>query len=90
VFEDLREEAAFYNSIGQSEEVRNPANGVYAWTIEEALEAVKSGLADGLSVGGGLFGASPKLFAKRFNNREFGERLRAHTIANWYKETVSC
>ena len=79
-FADLKEEAGFFELIGQTEEVQNPANGLYHWTKEEVLEAIKNGTVHGFSVSGGLFGSGPRIIAKRFKNEELGQRVVQATL----------
>ncbi len=79
-FTDLKEEAGFFKLIGQAEEVRNPANGIYSWTKEEMLEAIKNGTAHGFSVSGGLFGSGPHISVCRFKNEELGQRIAQATL----------
>lgn len=79
VFADLKEEADFFALVGQTEEVRNPANGLYSWTKEEVLEA-KNGVVHGFSVNGGFFGSGPHICARRFKNEELGKRIAQATL----------
>jgi hypothetical protein len=65
-FSDLHEEMRFYEAIGQVDEVRNPANGLYKWTTEEVVDAIRNGLAHGISVDSGLLGMKPHVSACRF------------------------
>lgn len=46
IFKDYRDMAIFYHKIGKCYEVKNPSTGIYNWTIDEAIEAIKSGIAD--------------------------------------------
>ena len=79
-FGDIKEEAQFFESLGHTEEVRNPANGLYKWTKEEVLDAIRSGIAHGFSMGGGFFGSGPSISAKRFKNEDLGRRVAKATI----------
>jgi len=79
-FEDLKEEADFYSLLGHTTEVRNPANHLYSWTKDEALQAIRDGLAHVMSVSGGLFGGGPHLNVIRYNDEELGKRLAEATL----------
>lgn len=80
VFADLKEEASFYQLIGQTEVVRNPSNGYYSWDKDEVLEAIKSGLVHGFSVSSGFFGSGPHISALRFNDESLGARVAEETL----------
>ncbi|MDA2922976.1 hypothetical protein MYX07_06970 [Patescibacteria group bacterium AH-259-L07] len=79
-FDDIKEEASFFESLGHTEEVRNPANGLYKWTKEEVLEAIQRGIIHGFSVSSGLFGSGPSISATRFRNEELGARVAQATL----------
>ncbi len=79
-FGDLKEEAQFFESLGHTEEVRNPANNLYSWTKDEVLEAIKSGLVHGFSVSSGFFGGEPSISARRFKNEDLGRRVARATL----------
>ncbi|MFA5188892.1 MAG: hypothetical protein WC460_06020 [Patescibacteria group bacterium] len=79
-FSDIKEEATFHDRIGQTESIRNPKNGLYSWTKEEALEAVKSGLAHGFSMSGGIFGNGPHISVQRFRDENVGMRIAQATL----------
>lgn len=80
VFADLKEEASFYQLIGQTEEVRNPKNGYYSWTEDEVLAAIKSGLVHGFSMSSGFFGSGPHISALRFRDENLGKRVAEETM----------
>jgi len=83
-FNDVNEEANFFNMLGQTEEVVNPANNLYAWTKDEVLQAIKEGVADGFSLSGKLFGfGEKKINAVRFKDRDLGARVRESTLAGF-------
>lgn len=73
-FGDINEEAQFFELLGHTEEVRNPANGLYKWTKEEVLDAIRNGLVHGFS-GSGLL-----ISAKRFKNEDLGRRVAQATL----------
>ncbi len=79
-FGDIKEEAQFFDLLGHAKEVRNPANGLFEWTKEEVLDAIRNGVAHGFLVNGGFFGSGPHIQAKRFNNEDLGRRLALATI----------
>ena len=82
-FKDLQEEAAFYAGMGKSEEVRNPANKLFSWTLVEVLAAVREGIVDSISVSNVPFAMTTKISATKFSDEELGARLRAATLAGW-------
>ena len=79
-FIDLKEEAHFFRLIGQTEEMRNPANGIYRWTKEEVLEAIKNGEVHGFFIKGFIFGRGLHIHAMRFKNEELGKRVAQATL----------
>ena len=79
-FASLTEEASFFESLGHTEEIRNPASGLYSWTKEEVLEAIRSGLVHGFTISGGLFGSRPSIVARRFKNEDLGRRVAQATL----------
>ncbi len=83
-FESVAEEAQFYDGqLGRTKEIRNDVCGYFSWTIEEAVNAVRDGKADAISVNPGLFGMKPRPNVKRFLDREVGERVREQTLLGW-------
>lgn len=78
-FRSLVEEATFYSSLGYRQEVRNPASGLYLWSLEEFKQAVKDGIVDCMTMGGLLL-PHDRINAYRFINRDLGERLRQETV----------
>jgi len=79
-FGDIKEEAEFFESIGHTEEVRNPDNGLYRWTKEEVLKAIKSGLVHGFWVDDTPFGSELGIRAKRFKDEDLGRRVAQATL----------
>src|SRR5690606_29229846 len=63
-FIDLKEEASFFQLVGQTEEVRNPKNSLYSWTRKEVLDAIESGIVHGFSISSGFFGSRPQISAR--------------------------
>lgn len=79
-FSNIEEEAQFFESLGHTEEVRNPANGLYTWTKEEVLDAIQSGVAHGFSMYTIPFSGKPSIRAKRFKNEDLGQRVAQATL----------
>jgi hypothetical protein len=79
VFSNIKEEAEFFELLGHTEEVRNPANGLYNWTKDEVLDAIRSGVVHGLAVSN-FFGGGSRISAKRFKNEDLGRRVALATI----------
>ena len=65
-FKDLKDEVSFYVSIGKVREVKNPKTNDYAWTIDEAVDAVQKGDVDVIKMSSGFFGALPSLSVMKF------------------------
>lgn len=79
IFASLEEEAAFAHLIGQTEQMRNPESGLYTWTKEEVLDAIKDGTAHSLSVSNFL-GSGPRVLAYRFKDEALGKRVAEKTL----------
>ena len=80
-FKDLKEEADFYRMIGKTKEVRNPKSMLYSWILEEALEAIKKGIAHGFTMGGSFFCTDQnRISVLRFENEEVGKRVALATL----------
>lgn len=80
VFADLKEEAALAEMLGKTKELRNPKSQLYSWTLDEALEAIRNGTADGITVSNGLFGGGARTNVMWFEDRELGRRVAAATL----------
>lgn len=86
-FTDAVEAASYESARSRVTEIRNPYKGenagLYAFTLVEALSAVREGLADAISVSNIPFTAIKSTNVTRFSNREVGERVRAATLAGF-------
>lgn len=88
VFRSLREEADFARGMARVRDVPHPHTRLYAWTVEEALAAMRRGEIDGMGVEsdakGLMFGRSVEAthvaWAYRFDDRDLGERVRKVTL----------
>lgn len=80
VFADLQEEASFAKGLGKAREVRNPKSGLYSWTLEEFLAAIKADIVDCMTNGIMPFTTTRRINAYRYEDRDLGERLRQATI----------
>ena len=87
-FSDIKEEANFFEMLGHTEEVRNPANQLFSWTKDEVLEAIRKGLVHGFSVSSGFFGSGPSICAKRFHNEDLGKRVAQATLEGFGMTTA--
>lgn len=84
-FRTLEEEAEFAMRTGTTVEVANPATNRYRWSLDEALAAIRDGVAHGISVGpnpllAALGDASPRISAFRFRDEALGARVAAATL----------
>lgn len=80
VFSSLMEEATYHKRMGRAQEIRNPKDGYYTFTKDEALDAIESGIGHSIAVGGGLFGCGPTTSVYRFDDEELGGRVAAETL----------
>lgn len=87
-FADLQDEANFAALVGKVHEVRNPANGLYKWTKDEVLAAIKDGTAHGLRVGSSFFGGGLRDEAVRYDDEDLGRRIAAATLEGFAEEKV--
>lgn len=79
-FASINEEAKFFDLIGRTEEVRNPANGLYDWTEEEAIGAIRSGIGHSISVSISFLGSDSRISVKRFRDGDLGQRVARATL----------
>jgi hypothetical protein len=79
-FPDVETHARFLSRLGETVDVRNPASGNFAWTIEEATEAIYSGIGHSITVSNGLFGLTRRPFVVRFKDEVVGEAIRQLTM----------
>lgn len=79
-FESLEQEANFFRRLGHTEDVQNPRTKLYSYTLEEALEDIKSGIGDAISCDAGLFGSGRMTSISKFRDRELGRRVAALTL----------
>lgn len=82
-FKSLEEEDGFFKGLGQAREVANPETGLYSWTLEEFLEAVKNDVVDCMTNGFIPLTQVRSISAYRFTDRELGDRLREATLAGF-------
>jgi hypothetical protein len=83
-FDSLDDEANFFKLLGHVEDLRNPAHDdLYAWTKEEALEAIRTGYAHGFSVGTNMFSGTLRHDVIRYRDEELGARVRQATLAGF-------
>jgi len=85
-FESLEEEANLHLMLGLTEEVRNPVNQLFSWTLEEVLEAIKDGLVHGFIMST-MFG-SVSIDAIRFCDEDLGKRVVKTTLDGFFKLSV--
>lgn len=77
-FKDIQEKLSFYNSIGETKEIRNPRTGNYSWSIDDIIEAIENKTIDYCINRHGLFGAPPMLHAYVIpNHPDIGEEARS-------------
>lgn len=82
-FTSLELEIEFEIGMGRAVSLRNPTNGLYRWTEEEALQAIKDDIADGFKISSGMFGGSQYITVARFENRVLGEKIRKTTLSGF-------
>lgn len=79
-FSDVQEEADFARLVGKTEEVRNPKSGLFRWTKEEVLDAIRAGHVDGFVSSNGFFRSGVNISARRFHDAELGARVAQTTL----------
>lgn len=79
-FDTLEEEGRFFKMIGHTTEVRNPNNNLYDWTLEEALQAIKDGLADAVIVTNTPLINLPVTSVIKYNDSKLGRRIAELTL----------
>lgn len=84
-FTSLQEEIEFAHGLCKVQELRNPKSGVFSWTKDEILEALKANQAHGMQGFHGLFGSGFSVQAVHFDDPELGERVRLFTLKGWEK-----
>lgn len=77
-FENIQDKLHFYDSIGETQQVRNPRTGYYVWSIDEAAEAIKAKTVDYCVIQHCLFGTPPRLAAYVIpNHPDLAEEARS-------------
>lgn len=80
-FDSLAEEARFFAALGHTTEVAKP-DGLYDWTLDEAIRAIEQGRAHGLSVRGEFLVADGgTISVQRFRDEELGARVAKATLS---------
>lgn len=78
-FESIQDEVAFAHGMGFSEELLNPKTGLYTWTKDEALEAIRKNYGQGFNMGG-VLAFSHRISLYRFKDEDLARRLRATVL----------
>ncbi len=89
VFADLKEEAAFFTLIGETAEVANPTTGLFSWTKDEILSAVKNGTVHGFTTSRMPFSTSVFINARRFKDAALGKRVAQATLEGFGLEATA-
>lgn len=80
-FDNIEDEASLHRALGLTMELRNPGrDDLYSWTKEEVLEAIRGGMAHGLTVHFGFFGSGMHTSAIRFQDENLGKRVAQKTL----------
>lgn len=77
----------FHRKMGFEEQIKNPRRTDYNYLLSEALEDIRTGVADCIAAGGGFFGGGPSLTVHRFRDREVGELARRLTMEGFANMT---
>lgn len=93
VFHSLLDELNFAMSTRACDEMPNPRqDNIYAWTLAEAMDAIKAGEIDGFTDRRSSFtfieSDASRLSAYRFHDRDLAERARKHMLAEFTDEFV--
>ncbi len=78
-FASLEDEAKFHQTMGLYTEVRNPVTKLFSFTKDEALDALKTGLGHGITVGSFL-GSTPTTSVIHLNDEVLGAKIAALTL----------
>jgi hypothetical protein len=78
-FGSLEEKAEFLYSMCEADEMRNPASGMFRWSIEEARQALREGVVDYVR-GGADSHVNHRVTAHRFVDREFAALYRESAL----------
>lgn len=82
-FASLTDEANFAVLLGRHWDIRNPSSHLFSWTLEEALDAIHSGLADSLEVKRGSVLYSRNRTTNtvwKYRDEELGNRIANATL----------
>ena len=79
-FDGIESKAKFFSSLGHTDEIKNPKTGYYTFNLEEALDALKTGIGHSINVSGGFFGGAPSTHVYRFRDEELGKEVAALTL----------
>ena len=79
-FKDLKDETNFNKLICKFDNMKNPRNDLYKWTLEETLESIREGYVDGFSVGITPLVGTKDITAIKFHDRELGKRVGEATL----------
>jgi hypothetical protein len=83
----VEDESRFYTGLGRSKQIKNP-EGVYSFTLDEALEAIRAGKGDGIGHYGGLFGARALTGVWKFEDEDVARRVREKTLKGFATEAA--
>lgn len=85
VFDSLRQEAMLAWALGRTREVRNPVNGLFLWTKDEAIGAIRDRLGHAISVGRLPMTMTDRKSVDliRFLDEDLGKRVAAETLAGF-------
>lgn len=80
-FAGIEEEGLFYKSLGMSDKIRHPMDGIdLAFDFPQAIQVLRAGGADQMKVRNK---SRPDYILIKYDNEEFGERMRAHTLTKF-------
>ena len=83
VFGSLQEELELANMMGRTHEVRNDARGLFIWTKDEALAAIKDGCGHIMRASSHDIEGQLGLWLERCDDPELGARAAAATLAGF-------
>ena len=69
----------FHRQVGEYDEVRNPEGSSYAWTLDDAIEGMRSAEVDGFYDTAPRAGETVHMI--RFRDAAVGDAVREHTLA---------
>jgi hypothetical protein len=78
----MPEKANFFLMVGETEMVRNPVSQDNAWSMPQALEAIRGGVGDAMTSSGIslCFSQAPRMSLVKYHDRALGHWVAKHVL----------